>query len=405
MKKEFDIVIVGGGMVGATVACSLGGSDLKVAVVEKMLPEEFVAGQSHDLRVSALSTASKNILETIGVWQGVLNRRFCPFRRMRVWETTGDTEFNSDDINCPELGFIVENRIIQLALLERLAEFDNIELIAPSCTKKINYSTLGRPNLELDDGIKLQAKVLVAADGGNSRVRQAVSLGVTSWDYSQHALVISIETDYTQQDITWQRFVPSGPQAFLPLSGHYASLVWYNSPDEIRRLKTLSSQDLIEELSTAFPKCLGKVKQILGLASFPLKRQHARQYVKRGAALVGDAAHIINPLAGQGVNIGLLDAAALSEVLVEAVLKGEDIADIDVLNRYETMRRNENLKMMSAMDVFYRVFSNDMLAVKFFRNMGLGLAERILPAKIKVMRIAMGLEGKLPKLARGESLQ
>jgi 2-octaprenyl-3-methyl-6-methoxy-1,4-benzoquinol hydroxylase len=247
--------------------------------------------------------------------------------------------------------------------------------------------------------------MLVAADGGNSRVRQTVGMGVTSWDYKQHAMVIYVETDYGQQDITWQRFVPSGPQAFLPLTGNYGSIVWYNSADEVRRLKALSSEALITELTATFPDCLGQINQILGVASFPLKRQHAQHYVKAGVALVGDAAHMINPLAGQGVNIGLLDAAALAEVLVEAHAKGEAIGDITILRKYEKMRRNENLRMMTVMDAFYRVFSNKILPVKFFRNLGLGLAERISPVKNKVTRMAIGLDGNLPKMARGKSLQ
>ncbi|MGZ4981653.1 MAG: FAD-dependent monooxygenase, partial [Methylobacter sp.] len=324
--------------------------------------------------------------------------------RMRVWETAGDTEFCSDDINYPELGFIVENRVTQQALLERLESFANVELMCPATIDKISYTANKPSEVLLGDGRILTAKVLVAADGGQSRVRQAVGLGVTSWDYKQHALVIYVETDYGQQDITWQRFVPSGPQAFLPLTGHYGSIVWYNSPDEVSRLKALSNTDLMRELVAAFPDCLGKVNAILGTASFPLKRQHAQSYVKPGVALVGDAAHMINPLAGQGVNIGLLDAAALAEVLIDAAKQGLDLGDLSVLKRYEKNRRNENLKMMTVMDVFYRVFSNQVLPVKFLRNLGLGLAERILPAKNKVMRSAMGLEGNLPKLARGEPI-
>jgi 2-octaprenyl-3-methyl-6-methoxy-1,4-benzoquinol hydroxylase len=324
---------------------------------------------------------------------------------MRVFETAGDTEFCSDDINYPELGYIVENRVTQLALLDRLQTFDNIEFICPATISKINYRLGEQPELELGDGRVLSAKVLVGADGAQSRVRQAVGIGLTSWDYQQHALVIYIDTDYEQQDITWQRFVPSGPQAFLPLTGHYGSIVWYNSPDEISRLKALSPEALKQELVAAFPDCLGKVNAVLGTASFPLTRRHAQNYVKPNIALVGDAAHTINPLAGQGVNIGLLDAAALAEVLLEASKKGQDISDVTVLKRYEKMRHTENLKMMTVMDVFYSVFSNDILPVKFLRNLGLGLAERITPAKHKVMRSAMGLEGKLPKLARGESIQ
>lgn len=403
MKEQIDVVIVGGGMVGAALACSLGGSRLKVAVVEAQTPEPFSADQPHDLRVSALSIASKNILETVGAWEGVTSRRFCPFRRMRVWESSGDTTFDSTDISYPELGYIVENRITQLALLDRLREFANVELLMPQVIKKIDYDG-SQSCVTLESGRELQAKLLVAADGGHSRVRQAVGLGVTSWDYNQHALVIYIETAYPQQDITWQRFVSSGPQAFLPLTGNYASIVWYQSPDEVRRLQALPFEQLRAELVAAFPDCLGEVKQVLGVASFPLRRQHAQAYVKQGVALVGDAAHMINPLAGQGVNIGLLDAAALAEVVVDAHGRGKNFADVSVLRRYEAMRRNENLKMMTVMDVFYRSFSNDILPVKLLRNLGLGLAQRITPARNKVMKAAMGLEGRLPKLARGQRL-
>jgi 3-demethoxyubiquinol 3-hydroxylase len=404
MEQNFDVIIVGGGMVGAAVACSLGNSGLQVAIIETAPPQAFSPDQPHDLRVSALSIASKLILETVGAWQGIEDRRVCPFRRMRVWEDAGDTEFCSDDINYPQLGYIVENRVIQLALLDRLADFDNINLISPAVIKKVKYS-IGKPSeLALDDGRVLSTNLLVAADGGQSHVRQAVGIGVTSWDYKQHALVIYIETEYGQQDITWQRFVPTGPQAFLPLNGHYGSIVWYQSPDEVNRLKALPPEVLKQELMAAFPAELGQVKTILATASFPLKRQHAQAYVKPGVALVGDAAHMINPLAGQGVNIGLLDAAALGEVLVEAVKQGLEPSDLAVLKRYEKMRRNENLKMMTVMDVFYQVFSNEILPMKIVRNLGLGLAERILPAKNKVMRMAMGLEGKLPKLAKGEPI-
>ncbi len=404
MKEQFDVVIVGGGMVGAAVACCLGDSSLKVAVIENEFPQEFHAEQPHDLRVSALSIASKTILETVGAWQGVENRRLCPFKRMRVWETAGDTEFCSDDIGRSELGYIVENRVTQLALLERLQAFSNIELICPARIEQLHYSNHQNSELVLSNGRTLTTKLLVAADGAQSKVRQGVGLGVTSWDYNQHALVIYIETAYPQQDITWQRFVASGPQAFLPLTGNFGSIVWYNSPDEVKRLQALPLDDLKQALTATFPDCLGDVTRVIAATSFPLKRQHAQNYVKHGVALVGDAAHTINPLAGQGVNIGLLDAAALAEVILEAVQQGRNIADVSVLKRYEKMRHTENFKMMTVMDIFYKTFSNDVLPLKFLRNLGLGLAERVTPLKNKVMRNAMGLEGALPKLARGERL-
>ncbi len=403
MNDEFDVLIVGGGMVGAAVACALGDSDLKVALIEQAMPDAFSADQAHDLRVSALSIASQQILATVGAWDAVINMRSCPFKRMRVWETAGDTEFNSETIDYEALGYIVENRVTQLALLERAQQFANVEFLCPEVIKQIHYVD-GKGRVDLASGRTLAAKVMVGADGGQSRLRQTVGIGVTSWDYQQHAMVIYVETDYAQQDITWQRFVPTGPQAFLPLTGHYGSIVWYNTPDEVRHLKSLSTTELLSELMATFPECLGKINKILGVASFPLKRQHAQAYVKQGVALVGDAAHMINPLAGQGVNIGLLDAAMLAEVLLEAHAKGKNIADLSVLKRYERLRRHENLKMMTVMDVFYRVFSNQIAPVKFLRNLGLGLAERITPLKNKVMRGAMGLEGRLPKLAKGETI-
>ncbi len=403
MKELYDVIIIGGGMVGAAVACALGDSDLKIALIEQAMPEEFSPEQAHDLRVSALSIASQKILQTVGAWDAVLAMRVCPFKRMRVWETAGDTEFNSDAIAYDALGYIVENRVTQLALLHRAQQFSNIDFLCPSRIKQLAYEK-GSVTITLEEGRMLSAKVTVGADGGQSRLRQTVGLGVTSWDYQQHAMVIYVATDYGQQDITWQRFVPTGPQAFLPLTGHYGSIVWYNTPDEVRRLKALPDEQLLTELSATFPDCLGKINKIMGVASFPLKRQHAQEYVKQGVALVGDAAHMINPLAGQGVNIGLLDAAMLAEVLIDASNKGKNIADIAVLKRYERLRRNENLKMMTVMDLFYRIFSNQIMPVKFLRNLGLGLAERITPLKNKVMRGAMGLEGRLPKLAKGETI-
>lgn len=403
MTEKYDVLIVGGGMVGATVACALGNSALSVALIEQTTPDAFIPEQPHDMRVSALSIASQQILETIGAWDAILNMRSCPFKRMRVWETAGDTEFNSTAIDYDELGYIVENRVTQLALLERVKDFKNVTLLCPSRIKNLQYHE-GNTTVELEDGTSLSAKVTVGADGGQSRLRQIANIGVTSWDYQQHAMVINVETDYEQQDITWQRFVTTGPQAFLPLSGKNGSIVWYNTPEAVKRLKALPYEALIAEMTETFPDCLGKITKVLGVASFPLKRQHAQDYVKQGLALVGDAAHMINPLAGQGVNIGLLDAASLAEVLLDADRAGKDISDISILKRYERLRRNENLKMMTVMDVFYRAFSNKSLPLKVLRNLGLGLAERITPLKNKVMRGAMGLEGRLPKLAKGETI-
>lgn len=402
-QEHFDILIVGGGMVGATLGNALGDSGLRVAVLEDAPPEEFSPDQAHDLRVSAVSIASSNILRTLGVWDGIATRRLCPYRRMRVWEDQGDVEFRSEDINEPVLGHIVENRVIQLAALERLRHFGNVTLLCPAKTRSISYAPAGSA-VELEDGRVLACRLLVAADGGFSRVRQAAGMGVSGWDYEQHALVLTVETACGQQNITWQRFTPNGPQALLPLSGPHASLVWYNTPEEVKRLKALPVENLMKELTSTFPESLGVVKSITAIGSFPLRRQHALRYVKEGVALIGDAAHMIHPLAGQGVNIGLLDAAALAETLIAAHRAGDDLGSMSVLSRYEGMRRRNNLLMMTVMDLFYRAFGNDSKPIRLVRNLGLGLAERLQPAKKFAMSYAMGVKGVLPRLAKGEAL-
>ena len=403
MNNPYDVLIVGGGMVGATLGCAFGNSGLRVAVLEDSPPEDFTPEQPFDLRVSALSVASANILKTIGAWQGIASRRLCPYRRMRVWEDAGDVEFCSDDIHESVLGHIVENRIIQMAALERLSAFSNVELLCPARTVRIDYDA-GGSSVELSDGRVLQGRLLVAADGGASRVRQAAGMAVSGWDYEQQALVLTVRTGYRQQDITWQRFTPAGPQALLPLPGRHASLVWYETPEEVRRLKSLSSPALLAELLGAFPDCLGTIEEITARGSFPLRRQHALKYARPGVVLVGDAAHMIHPLAGQGVNIGLLDAAALAEVLVMAHRQGRDIGSLPVLSRYESMRRQNNLIMMTVMDLFYRAFGSRHLPLRLIRNLGLGMAERLQPAKRAAMSYAMGLNGNLPKLAQGVAL-
>lgn len=406
MDNRYDVLIVGGGMVGATIACALGDTDLSVAVLEYQAPSAFSVDQPHDLRVSALSVASENILKMVGAWDGILSRRSCPYQRMKVWESDearASTEFNSADQGHSHLGHIVENRVVQLALLERMKQFSNIDLICPAVTESIEYVP-GSSLVRLQDGREFIGRLLIAADGGESRVRQAAGIGVHKWDYEQHALVASVNTGYGQQDITWQQFTPTGPLAFLPLTGACGSLVWYNTPNNVKRLMSLDDNQFMQELVETFPSALGKIDQLLERGFFPLRRQHAQQYVKEGIALAGDSAHMIHPLAGQGVNIGLLDAAALAETILEACRFGEDITSLEVLVDYEKSRRQHNRLMMQVMDSFYRVFSNDIPPVKLIRNIGLGFAERFTPAKSKVMEFAMGLDGPLPKLARLEPI-
>lgn len=413
VDEQYDVLIMGGGMVGATLACALKDSGLRIAVLEHQPPQAFSAGQPHDLRVSALSLASKNILQNLGVWSDIEQMRLCPLKRMRVWEQAGvgDTLFDAGDLSACEqtddasaLAYIVENRLVQLALWKQIERSQPhiqhdasntacVHILAPSAVQRIDYRGTAGTHITLVDGRRLHGQLLVAADGGQSQAREAAGIGVHRWQYPQQALVAYVETAYPQQDITWQRFVAAGPQAFLPLTGQYASLVWYEHPDEVKRLLALSDEDFHTQLKRRFPEEVGDIRRIIRRASFPLNRQHALDYCKEGVVLVGDAAHMIHPLAGQGVNIGLLDAAVLAEVILDALQHGKRFSSAVLLGEYEQRRRAHNLAMMTVMDMFYRSFSSEQLPVKALRNIGLGLTQHLAPVKHQVMGFAMGLDG------------
>ncbi len=385
--KKFDCIVIGGGMVGAASALSLSQLGLRVALVEQQKPKEFVKEQSYDLRVSAISIASQYLLEQLGAWSQVMQWRACPYKRLGVWEQEyAYTEFNADDIEQKYLGHIVENRLIQLSLWQQIKLQKNIEIFCPqklvSLTQDEDKATV------VLQSCSLTAKLVVAADGANSQVRQLVDIGITSWDYQQSAMLINVKTQLPQQDITWQQYLQTGPVAFLPLAraigvdesefeqynqagnGGYASLVWYHQRDEIKRLSSLSNQQLQQEILAVFPKRLGQV-EVLAKGAFPLTRRHANTYQKNRVLLLGDAAHTINPMAGQGVNLGFKDVKALQTVITTAIANGESWHNEQVLRRYETMRRKDNLLMQSTMDVLYHTFSHPSPLIKTLRNVSL----------------------------------
>jgi 2-octaprenyl-3-methyl-6-methoxy-1,4-benzoquinol hydroxylase len=399
--KNFDCVVIGGGMVGATSALVLAQLGLRVALVEKIEPEAYLPNQGLDLRVSAISLASEYLLEQLGVWSQVIKWRACPYKRLGVWEQTyAYTEFNADAIEQNHLGHIVENRLLQLALWQKIKTHPNVVLFCPhhlinlsqdesQVILRLKSSTsLTEAVIETD----ITTKLVIAADGANSQVRKMVGIGITAWDYQQSAMLINVKTAKPQQDITWQKFFPTGPVAFLPLvkkplnnsistrknlptectveEEGYASLVWYHQRDEIKRLSALSNQQLQQEIMTAFPKRLGKIA-VIDKGAFPLTRRHANSYQNKRVLLLGDAAHTINPMAGQGVNLGFKDVNAIQTVIASAISNGECWHDTNVLSRYETMRRKDNLLMMSAMDALHHSFSHPSLIAKTLRNMSL----------------------------------
>lgn len=405
MKTDFDIIIVGAGMVGSTLACALGMQGLQVAVIEAHRPDFDWPDDSVDLRVSAITCASQQIFTSLGAWDAMCRQRVSPYRDMRVWDATGSGEihFDSADLGEPLLGHIIENRVIQFALYEQLVEYDNVTFIAPVSVTgmKIEQDTA---SVTLDDGRKLSAALLVAADGSRSKLRELAGIETQGWSYHQHGVVATIKTSQSHLETAWQRFMPDGPLAFLPMSDGSSSIVWSTSPEHADELLALDDDAFLDALQATFGDRLGRMISCGPRAAFPLRMQHAKQYTQARLALLGDAAHTIHPLAGQGVNLGLADAATLAEVIADARAAGSDIGALKTLRRYERWRKGDNLAMMSTMDAFKRLFGSRMPMLKWLRNTGLSLTNRTTPVKNMIMRQAMGLEGDLSRLARGKAL-
>ncbi|MDH5661142.1 MAG: UbiH/UbiF/VisC/COQ6 family ubiquinone biosynthesis hydroxylase, partial [Gammaproteobacteria bacterium] len=280
--------------------------------------------------------------------------------------------------------------VIVKALHQRIEELPQIELLCPAKLEYIEFNT-EQSELRLDDQTQLSANLIVAADGTRSWVRQQADIAVKGWDFDQAALVTTVKTEKYHQDTAWQRFLNTGPLAFLPLTDGYSSIVWSTSPDEAKRLTEISEAEFALELEHAFESKLGKVESVAGRAVFPLRLFETLNYVKPRLALVGDAAHTIHPLAGQGVNLGLADVASLIEVVVEAINDKKDIGDFKVLRRYERWRRADNRSMLVAMDGLKRLFGSEVSLIKDLRNAGLNITNQLTPIKNLIMRQAMGI--------------
>lgn len=401
MEQDCDVAIIGAGMVGATLACCLAESGRRVALVEAAPPPRDWPAGSVDVRVSALTAASRQIFLRLGVWSTMTGLGVSPFSRMQVWDAggSGSIRFDAADIGEPQLGHIVENRIMQRALLARAREIGGIALHCPASLASLTPNPASI-RIGLSDGTVLEARLVVGADGATSRVRQLAGIDTRGWGYDQHALVATVTTGRSHEETAWQRFLPHGPLAFLPLRDGRSSIVWSTDPARAERLLRLPDAEFMGQLAEAFDWRLGAVTAVEGRAAFPLRLQHAVSYIAPRVALIGDAAHVIHPLAGQGVNLGLLDAAALAETVHDAAVAGGDIGAPRVLRRYERWRKGDNLQMMLAMDGFKRLFGSGMPPLRLARNLGLDLADAATPLKNAIIRRAMGLRGDLPRLAR-----
>ncbi len=404
---QADLIIVGAGMVGSTLALALEGSGLDILVLDASPLEaaDFDPQGGFEPRVSALSAASQRIFERLGAWPEMSARRVSPYTDMHVWDGsgTGQIHFSAETVHAEVLGHIVENRVVQDALLETMQRRGGQRLLGAARFERLERMPQGW-QLTLDDGRQLNAPLLVAADGANSAVRRLAGCETREWDYLHQAIVTSVRCSEPHQRTAWQRFTDDGPLAFLPLERdgdqHWCSIVWSVTELEARRLMALDDVAFRAALGRAFEQRLGEVEEVDPRLCIPLRQRHAKRYVQPGLALIGDAAHTIHPLAGQGVNLGLLDAAVLAEVIEAAMARGERPENIRVLSRFERRRMPHNLAMMAAMEGFERLFQADPLPLRWLRNTGLKAVQALPEAKALFVRQALGLSGDLPALAR-----
>lgn len=406
MLTHADLVIVGAGMVGSALALALADSGLSVVLLDRgpLTPGATEGDLPFEPRVSALSLASQRILQRLGAWDGILARRVSPYQAMHVWDGsgTGAVHFDAASVHAEVLGHIVENRVVQDALLERLAEAN--VLLLPEARLELLRRSGDQWLVQLAGDRQIRAPLVVAADGATSAVRRLAGLETREWDYLHHAIVTSVRCAESHQRTAWQRFTDDGPLAFLPLDRggdtNWCSIVWSCTPKQGERLMALDDAVFCQALGEAFEHRLGKVECSDTRLCIPLRQRHAKRYVEPGLALIGDAAHVIHPLAGQGVNLGFLDAAVLAEELRHAQVRGESIAEQRVLERYERRRMPHNLAMMAAMEGFQRLFQDDRLPLRWLRNAALKQVDRHFEAKALFVRRALGLSGDVPELAR-----
>ncbi len=400
-KLDADVVVVGGGIIGGTFACLLGQAGLKVVLIDAGI-RQVNSLKKVDARVFAITLASEQILNKAGAWRRLHEDDIACFRKMHVWDENGLGEINFDAATLCQntMGYIISHQAIVDALQEKLLDMDNIRCIwseSPAFIKEESDAML----LETEDGLKFRSKLVVAADGNNSKLRSLANIHYQKHDYKQSALACVVTTEFPHDEVARQRFLKQGPLAFLPMKDPFQSaIVWSNSPDQVKRLKEMNKSTFHFELAEAFANELGDIKESTERLDFPLSRAQAENYIKPRMALIGDSAHTVHPLAGLGANLGLLDAAALAEEVISSVQRKRDPGRLQVLRRYERRRRGDNACVMYLMDGFKQLFENQSQSVQWLRNFGLDMVDSIPIAKHEIMKRAMGLKGDLPQSAR-----
>ena len=403
--EETEVAIVGAGLVGGTLACALAAHGVKTTLVDRLDPGAMTQSR-FDGRASAVAASGQRLLRAIGIWPHLADSGE-PIREIRV--SDGDAplflHYAYTEVGEEFLGIMAENRFLRAAAFARMGELnDKLRLIAPAGVARLTQ-TSDAAVLHLTDGRKIAARLVVAAEGRESKLRAQAGITVTGWSYPQVAIVATIGHEKPHRGIAHERFLPAGPFAILPLPDaegvHRSSLVWTERADAADTYLALNDAHFLAEIDERVGGFLGKLSLIGPRFSHPLGLQFAQSYVKGRLVLAGDAAHGIHPIAGQGLNLGFRDVAALTEVIVDARKLGLDIANPDALGRYERWRRADNLVMAGVTDVLNRLFSNDIAPIKAARDIGLAIVNRIPPLKRQFMRHAMGTVGDLPRLMRG----
>jgi 2-polyprenylphenol 6-hydroxylase len=407
VEKCYDVAIVGGGLVGLVFATLMAKKEFDVALVDasSLAPTDLSLQQSQ-LRVSAINPASKKILENMGIWATV--ERYCAFEKMFVWDSVGrgEIQFDCTEIGQPCLGYIVENAVLHNALLTELKKYSNVTIFANAEPKAMVIESPSRPvrssqhqgDLATDSIVlqlaeqQIRAKLLVGADGGKSWVRRYAHIDCHEWSYDHEALVTTVATETKHQKTAWQCFLPSGPLALLPLlDENTCSVVWSASPMEINRLKNLTEAAFNLEITNAFEYRLGNIQRITNQISIPLTMRHAKEYINSRLALIGDAAHTIHPLAGQGANLGFMDALALACHIDTARSKNKDWGEYSLLRKYQRLRKSENWLMILGMEVFKRLFESKSQFFVSGRSFGLSAINNREYLKNKFIYHATGL--------------
>ena len=395
MNRTFDILIVGGGMVGLSAAALLATNDrFRVTLVDAG-PRPAFDPDNLSLRVSSIAPGSIDMLDAIGAWEEMRNTRSCPFRDMKVWDATGSVDgpetlsFESSEFAMPQLGFIVENCLVQQAILNQLDD-SPVAVRYETPIQSVSRSNK-RFTVQLETGEELTPDLLIGADGARSMIRGSAGIAVKSWLHAQKAFVTILRPEFSHRNTAWQRFLKEGPIGLLPLEDGRISIVWSTTPDKADAALTMSDEELSDSLTDITDSVLGRLTPAGPRGAFPLKSQHAVSYVQDGLALVGDAAHAIHPLAGQGVNLGMADARELAAALCAAVDGDENPGDLPTLRRYERARKGENQTMLRFMDVLNRLFSNESRPLARLRGAGMFLFNKSGLIRERVVQTALGI--------------